>query len=194
MPYNEKGGTGSDGNNKLGLSEGLSIIGGAVSGKGLDGAKDVISKRNENERITYANIAQFETKSIEILEEIIVKNDFKLNEYDALSDINLEKDKDLSESLIEDSESDVIINVLYSFGYIMKNKNFGLSKEYQLALKATLEFSDAKGFIGNRTIFVKSSKRKTSDGKVPAFESDDFKSVLKSFKMKLRTEIKKVTS
>lgn len=190
-PFDKNGNFGKDGSKNVGIGEGLGVIGGIVKGKGLKGVKDAGDQRKKNDAITFKNIEAFQKSTVKLVKSALAKNKYKVVEYEALDDINL-KDKELSKSLVEEAGTDLIINSNYTFGYILKDKNFGLTKEYRLALKVRLDFSDKKGYIGSRSYFVKSSKRASSDGPIPAFNEDAFVSLEKAYLRNLRTDIKKI--
>ena len=158
--YTEDGKIGEDGSSTIGIGEGLGVLGSVVSGKGLDGVKDELATRTANEKTTFENINAFQKNGLESVKNAIKRNKFTLKPYDVLSDIMLKTDPELAKSLVEDSESDVVVNVKYFFGYVSKDKNFGISKEFRLALRAKLEFADRKGYIGSRYYFIMSSKEK----------------------------------
>ena len=138
----------------------------------------LVTKERKTTQLHLKILRLFKKAPLKLVKSALAKNKYKVVEYEALDDINL-KDKELSKSLVEEAGTDLIINSNYTFGYILKDKNFGLTKEYRLALKVRLDFSDKKGYIGSRSYFVKSSKRASSDGPIPAFTEDAFVSLEK---------------
>ena len=190
--FDDNGGIGNDQSGNMGIGDGLGMLGGVLGGQGLSAVNDEINERNEAEKTTFSNIESFQTQSLSNFNSILKKNKYDVVKYDDVMDGIDIGDAALSQSLIEDSESDLILNIKNEFGYIAKDKNFGLSKEYRLAVKTHIQFSDKDRFIASRSYFVKSSKRKDSDGQIPAFTKDDFKSVQKALSIKIKTDLKQL--
>lgn len=172
----------------VGVSDITGIFGGLTKGNVVDSAKDIVQKRDQNLKQTQKNADAFQSELLPLIKNALQKGRFTVRNYDVLSNINL-AGGDVAVGLVKESGADAIVECVNTLGYVKSDKNFGLSKEFRLAVKTSATFADKEGVIGTKEYYVVSTQARTSDAAVPAFLKEDFDSIKTQLETQIRTDM-----
>jgi len=175
-------------NTNVGLGEAAGVVGGLFQGKAVEKTQDVLKERTEKEAITRDNMLKFQEGFIVAAKDAFEKSRFTVKPYDLINGVDV-RNNDLSKGILAECGSDAIIKINSTIGYVKEDKNFGLTKEYRLAIITEVFSADKEGFIGFKKYFIISPKGQTSDASIPAFQLDDFNSLLNELIGKIRTDM-----
>jgi len=173
----------------IGLSEVSNVLGGLLSGKGVESTQEVFKKRTDSEKQTFANVAVFQKSFKSTFTSALRKNKIKVKKFDTMSDPVDFNNVNLVKGLVGESGADAIAAVSNQIGYVKTDKNFGMTKAYRLVLKSKLLIADIQGKIGEKVFFVMATRERSTDGPIPVFTKADFDSLARKYSSKIRVLI-----